>query len=618
MRKHALLPVLLAACSAGGPGAAGPAGGAAAPCSAVAHDGGWTITCPDGTSAEVARGGCTESDGPEGSRIIRCDDGTEATVSPPETMGEGVVIGRVALESRGATAGVRVEVVGTALATTSAADGTFRLDGVAPGTWDVRLSLAPYQPLTLSRVVVLEGTRDLGTVELALGHELPDDDENAGDLPLQRESQLLVTPGYPKTVLDLATSERYALQPPPMGWVSDASWLDAETLLVSGVVDDRVLPGIWTRAGGIRWYPGLTDWDATAGGILATRTGDDGSAALWFLSGDSRQRLDLDPDAGRWNLGGTPRWIVSSAAGTFLVDGTGGTAEVTSILDRAVVDVTTDPTSGDLVVLGFPWEQWAYDTVHHISFVADADARIELRDGVASWRLADGRFVSWDSQAGTSIYRDAGLEVGWSPQHRWLWDGPTDGAYQATSRNGGTVTALGDAPPESFSPDERSAAVFGEDFLRLIDLETGAIAELATHTEYCQWIDDGAIACSTGEELVRAEVDGTVRSLGQVQSWWVEDGGLFYETDYRLWFASADGSSIDLGSPQRVALDPTRQRLVWVSGADNLYVRSLTTGETIRIGEGVNGIPLPLRDVVLYDARDRYTGATSIRYAPYP
>ncbi|HZH76647.1 MAG TPA: carboxypeptidase-like regulatory domain-containing protein, partial [Archangium sp.] len=92
----------------------------------------------------------------------------EAAVAPAST---GALVGRVLISGTDAGLG-GVEVVargpeGHVARTVSDAAGTWRLEGLAPGTWRLQLGLTDWQPRELSTRVVAGSAVAAGDVELA-------------------------------------------------------------------------------------------------------------------------------------------------------------------------------------------------------------------------------------------------------------------------------------------------------------------------------------------------------------------------------------------------------------------------------------------------------------------
>jgi hypothetical protein len=124
----------------------------------------------------VATVGCWDSEEDEAAVTAGKDaGGDEQADATPDSVTEeqGVLRGTAQLFGRKEHAGIVVQIEGTSLSTTTAADGTFALTGVPAGTVTLSASFAPYQPESVLDVaVVADETVTLDPVILRLGKQL--------------------------------------------------------------------------------------------------------------------------------------------------------------------------------------------------------------------------------------------------------------------------------------------------------------------------------------------------------------------------------------------------------------------------------------------------------------
>ncbi|MEZ5031298.1 MAG: TonB-dependent receptor [Saprospiraceae bacterium] len=103
-------------------------------------------------------------------------------VSGQETPSSGSMIGRIVDQQDQPLPGASISITGTMIGTTSGGDGTFQIDGIQPGTWEIMVQYLGFTTLRIPGQIIVPGR------QLDLGH-----------MVLQEEAislnQVTVTPG---------------------------------------------------------------------------------------------------------------------------------------------------------------------------------------------------------------------------------------------------------------------------------------------------------------------------------------------------------------------------------------------------------------------------------------
>lgn len=617
------LPLLLAACAAGEDGAPGPdgePGRGSVPCTARIEEGGWTIECPDGSSARLEFGGCVENEGPEGTRVIRCADGSEAVVRPAETPGNGSIRGVAELAGRVAAAGATVELAPSGRTTTVAADGSFSFVDVAPGRYDLTVSLPPWIPLTVEGIHVLPGTWDVGTVTLDLVRDLGAfQGEGTWEISkrLSQEGQLYLFRARWE-VRELAADRDLPVEPPPFGRILEAEWVGPETLVLEGWTDEGRTIGLWTSAAGTRWVADADFVDGREGAILVSRLTEEGRT-YWYVGPDGETRVDL-PEEAIWTSGGPPQqlwFFLVPGERIYVVDGRAGKPEVRSLEIPSVDGVQT--VAGDLVaLLSTDSGSYLWDLASGESWAMGETSSMQLAPGRAAWIHAEtGRLRAWDDVSReVREYGNAALMYGWTESGRWLYWEEVSGTCFVHEVGAASPIVVAGVDAYAFSPSERWLASVVPGAVVFHDLESGVTRTVLADVWYCDWIDESEIVCGA-EQAVRIGIDGSLESLGEFYGYWAWSGGflLWTEDGARVWRAGAS-EPIELRDVVWAMPAVTGDALAWAAPPGMVYVLDLSTGNSHPIGIAEME-PLALDDG-LFLLLGRYEERARLAWAPWP
>lgn len=614
MKKYGAwaLPLILAACGAGEDGAAGRAGAHAGACSVTEVEAGWQIRCPDGSSATLEPGACAITERDDGAQIIRCADGTEAVVQPAEQLGPGAVRGVVALEGGGDVREVLVEIVGTGRAASPAADGSFTIDGIPAGTYDVEATLSPWLPVRVTNVTVLPGKYELGTLQLRIGRTIGGLGEGVN---IEFEQQLLFD-GYSSLVVDMRTDETWTVGVNVYD-VDDYGWSGDGVLVFEQWDSSLSSLAFWRRGTGLTWFHGLDSYLLSGGAAIAVRTDESEESSVVLLRASGEEVLPFTSYDAWGAAGDNAVWILGTPDGTVLVDARTEVTRVVTLDPRTTDGVRSEPTPS-LAWLAFGATYDLFDlSTGEVVVTGLADASVGLVDDEIALWSADGNTHFYDATTGNTWSFDVDFDAHWSPERKWLmwWD--ADG-FQMQARTGSAPVEVGTFSVDAFAPFEAwSSRVLEDGSVEIWDLAALESRTVEGPFSSCEWIDEPWLLCqTTSDEITLVSGTGDVHPLGAVDIAHVAGGRVFVGTATGLQMVTP-GSSVapmELPRAQWADVSPDRMHLLWYADG-KLFVMSFVSGARFDLGR--TGEFLALADVVLYTPPTPW-GDYALQYAPYP
>lgn len=610
-----LLALVLAGCS----GEAGKAGAPGAACTAsVAGDGTLTVECPDGSSATLPPGACEEIADDAGTRTIRCPDGTEAVVQPGDALAEGVVFGRVrVLPARTGAAGARVEVVGTDRSATCGPDGSFRIEGVPPGTWAIRITHAPWNAVELDPIPLI-GTWNVGEIFLDRGQNYGrpwDDEDESKSLLLRNELGWAVIRGD-GTYLELPVH------------ADDAWWLGPDALGVVRWRGSKLAVGIWPLgASDVTWWEGYDAFGFTWGGILAMKNGEGMLKHLFWLTTEDETELGAITSPNWTTYAGRPIFHVYGDEGLFFFDADAGLTLVQLDTRRPTWGAWGD---GDLLVGDFGGE--------YILFDPDGESYplpgyYYPSEGLVAWTDDSGEVKMYDGRTNQLRSYPAGTPWEWEgPAHRWILTA-TDGIWWAEPRTGGAPIELGPRRPDAWSPAADWAAWLEWEeegpILLVRNLEEDEAArplDLADQLNLAEvgdmwWVDESWLALATYDTLHLVSRDGVLVNAGAI-GWegvgveianghaLIHDRGMLRLGDL------TSGEWTVLGTVGYGTFTPDGNKVVWLSRGGRLSAFDLATGTTESLASRVGAFVLVEAGVIAF-VPDVLTWDDTVLFLPW-
>lgn len=600
----------------------GEPGGFGSPsfCEARMEEGLWKVSCPDGTSVEVAPGACDELPGEGGTWIIRCDDGTEAIVDPGDKAPFGAVKGRVVLGHPSRSADVMVQVLGTDLATHCQPDGTFLLEGIPAGRYTVEASFGSYEPVRVEDVLILRGTLDLGTLRLDAYRWI----DGSVPLSINQEGQLLVEMGDAPLLRDLVTGTSELLTAPNGGMVQLIFWTGPDSLVLYSPSQTPPAFGFWSRGGGTTWLEGLEPALFAPQGVIGFRAGEDGTTAPWFLGKNQTVPLAVPPTSRIHALGLSGRSLAIHEDGTFLVDVTSGTPAIRRLADGNPSSFVLD-ANGRYVVLTSTngvTQLVQLDPPHRSVPVPQDVVGWIFEEAIARWVTRDGTWSWYDGETGRSHVGEPGETAAWSPGLRWFWIREPDGTTWIEKREGGfsLSLSLGSWDALRFSPDATKVLVVGPGpEMTAIELSEGEKrSDFPAGLESCFWIDDEHLFCEDGTDRVVVSTKGTFTDLGQPLDHRLEEDRFLLQDASGQWHVWREDVSAfrRIGSAGEVLPIPGGEALiVWTEGG-RVYHFTPETGEKLPIASEVLSPPMVMKECLLY--RGLHEGQESWIHTTYP
>jgi len=573
-----LLALVLAGCS----GEAGKAGAPAAACSAaVADDGTITVECPDGSSATLPPGSCEEIADDAGTRTIRCPDGTEAVVQPGEELSEGVVFGRVlVLPARTGAEGALVEVVGTDRSTTCGPDGSFRIEGVPPGNWAIRITHAPWNEVELDPIPFF-GAWNVGEILLERGQrfgEPRDLEEETGSMLIRNAFGWAVLRGD-GSYLEL------------LDYAEEAWWIGPEAVALGRWSNGHQEAGIWQLdTGDITWWEGYDILGYTWGGILGIRNGEGSLRHFFWLTAEDETEIGSVSSPFWTTYYGKPVFHVYGEEGLFFFDADAGLTLVQLDPRRPSWGTWTD---GELLVADFAGERILFDPdgdSYPLPGFYYPDA------GLLAWTEHTGEVKIYDGR--TNRLRTYPAETPWyfaGPEHRWILTA-SDGIWSAEPRTGGEPIELGANLPDAWSPEASWAAWIAaeeEELLVVVrNLNAGEAAlplDLGDTVDLEQlngfwWLDERWLALLVDGRLHLVSVDGVLVDAGVIGGGGIDveigDGYALVHDDGTLRLGDlATGEWAVLGRARYATFTPDGSKVVWISHSGRLHAFDLATGK---------------------------------------
>lgn len=397
------------------------------------------LECPGG-KVGIPSGGsstatCWRKEEEGGWSTIECDDGTLVRLDPdgvPHFPGKGTISGEITLWGMDeGHEGTVVRAIGTPFSTTTDAKGEFRMEGLPPGTYQLRAEARGRIPRIVKNVPVIRGEYSMDPLALRIS-ETVSLDPHAAILPSPSKETLLVhepSEGGRLTLIDLASwtktrlsqnanSPSYRFDGRYVLWVEN---LTSRSRLMTFEIDKGVETELEPRGIAARYFS-----DGRAVLIHSVAEGKDGLLVLDLPSGEV---VELGPwlpgDGGLETLPLAP-----AGGGVIFVRHTGETVFYNHLDRRQSVLSERSLTGGihfsstgkDLV---FRRNRASFKELVHLDLRTDAsavldeflqDPTFDFGDGSLLWRKGSV-WNLWDAASRKVV------EVGEESLARWLPDG---------------------------------------------------------------------------------------------------------------------------------------------------------------------------------------------------
>jgi len=624
MRKRFLLPLLtaLAACGQGDPGPAGPVGADgsnAQRCTATEQAGRWIVQCPDGSQADLDVASCQLELDDDGGQQIRCPDGSEATVLPGAGSLLGSIAGTVRLEAAPSSSGVLIELLGTEQTATSRADGSYLLEGVAPGNYEIRFSLAPYQPQVVSGISSFGGIFEVETVVLRSARRIPQDWDE-----LSYAAAIALVGNHPYLEIhDLAAGEVHHVKL-PVGSELDDAYIEADgtvVLIAFHGLSGNEWFGTWRAGEGAHWYKDVENFHYARSATLIERILPGGAIALWLVREGIETPLEIEDIDHLDQVGSLARWMIVAGGRTLLVDAEDGepsTTEISpticSILELEETGmVGLVPCGGVLGIYDFSRASWI------VIEEEEPFRTVSTIRGAAAWGFGvlDTELSFYDAFSGnTSLLTGDRIRLPSGPLGKWLWSVTVDGLL--LERRDGVVSHLFEPLAALFSPDEDHFAGLYDGSLHLADLGTGEIRTIED-LQHCRWINADGLLCSrvSTDVAVIVALDGTIQELEHAPDYEIEAGWLVYAPAGRVTITAPGRGKYDLGRVSEISFSESGVHVAWINSASALFALNLETGEKARLSLAARYDLFALDTGVLFSG-SAFPFGTSDYYVPYP
>lgn len=472
--------------------------------------------------------GCAEEDrhcvlerGPPGTTRFRCPDGTDALIPTiVERVPKARIEGVARYFGRDENAGIKVEAQHAAYTSTTAADGSWALESVEPGPFQLSVSAPAYQTVNVKRFLVLPGTARVRPVTLHIARHMFGDGVEPPELSPRRDA-VLARNQAAVLLFDVERFEVFAL-----GTDAEARFTaDGEYVYVL----DRGPPGALSR------------WNVRQ----ASRDVLDLDVKQWRLAGDDRSvaYTKYDPASGLDTL---RVWDEARSRVSTVEQGVGGWELAAGNL---VVALLGQPATGDMIL--FKWDiaaatGAALGRASSLPFEVAPDGRsFAFRTLSGTVGLYDGvRGQTWQLKSGVPVCTGLPLSgcSSFSPDGR-----------RVLLRDRGKVTLRelasgherpplaedypGDPlhPPPRFSPDGSTVLLVFEDRVEVHSLRDGSTAIViegrpVTNVEYTPRGDGVVIAAPPAEG-------------GEFLTWlWTTSSGLQLAAEEAGWDRNGDGT----------------------------------------------------------------------------
>lgn len=592
-----LLMISLAACADGAKGPAGkqgPEGGAALGCTAVDEGGLWLIECPDGSRAELEGASCTVKEMEGGARRIDCPDGSEAVIVAEDDERLGAIEGEVRLAGEGPSAGVHVELVGTEISALSGEGGRYRLQGIPPGSYELRFTRAPYLPRSLPEIPSFGGVYQVPTVELALRRWL-------GETPIvSEETELAIIDSTSPKVYDLVGDVVSPLSIPAGLTPTDVKFLPDRTILfVSEDPFGREWLGVWNEEFGEYWASDIGSFTNVEGGALIARDAGGGDTTYALLREGGEREIGGSFTAFA-HLGLRPRWLAVSGGRTVLIDGAGAEIVQRELAPTPWDELEADP-EGDVGALRFGADWSLFDLRRGEAIAAEGGigAILEMVPGGVVWENEVGDATSfYDVRSGELTPLVHGEHIEWSPGYGWILQGALP-APTITSREGLALDLDGSFPVE-FSPDDTK-------LLLRVDPETFRLVELpsmegpsVTGFQMCIWVSIRGVACARADgSLALVAMDGSLQEIGTTTFGPPLQGWVPIMENYQITLASPGRELVELGAIVDLSVSADGEWITWTDSSYSLHAINGSTGRRTRIARPA-GVSTALSAGVVY------------------